>query len=61
MRTNKKFSLKQSPLRVTDLEEFIACFNSNNINQRTESRSEQKIENEKPVPVDAFGTLKQKW
>lgn len=44
MRTNKKFSLKQSPLRVSDLEEFIACFNSDNINQRTETRSEQNPE-----------------
>jgi type I restriction enzyme M protein len=44
LRTNMKFSLKQSPLKVADLKEFIECYNSDNINKRTETRSESNPE-----------------
>ena len=37
LRTNKHFTLKESPLRFTDLEEFIECYNSENRHERKES------------------------
>lgn len=49
MRTNKKFSLKQSPLKVSDLQEFIDCYHTANINERTETRSEQNQDGRRRV------------
>ncbi len=37
LRTNKHFTLKENPLRYTDLEEFIECYNSENRHKRKES------------------------
>ncbi|OWY22103.1 SAM-dependent DNA methyltransferase [Sphingobacteriales bacterium UPWRP_1] len=36
-RTNIKFSLKKSPMRFEDLQDFINCYNPANINQRKET------------------------
>jgi type I restriction enzyme M protein len=38
-RTNIKFSLKKSPLRFEDLQDFIKCYNASNINKRKETYS----------------------
>jgi len=37
LRTNKHFTLKESPLTRADLDDFVACFNPENRHQRTES------------------------
>lgn len=49
MRTNKKFSLKQSPLKVTDLQEFIDCYHTANINDRVETRNEKNLDGRRRV------------
>ncbi len=40
LRTNMRFTLKKNPLRLADLEDFIACYNPENINKRTETYSD---------------------
>jgi type I restriction enzyme M protein len=35
LRTNKNFTLKENPLRRSDLDEFVHCFNPENRHQRT--------------------------
>jgi type I restriction enzyme M protein len=37
LRTNKHFTLKESPLKASDLDDFVTCFNSSNLHVRTES------------------------
>jgi type I restriction enzyme M protein len=37
LRTNIHFTLKTNPLRFEDLEDFIKCYNPENINVRTET------------------------
>ena len=37
LRTNKHFTLKESPLRLEDLQDFIACYNPANRHERKES------------------------
>ncbi len=37
LRTNKNFTLKKNPLKLTDLKEFISCYNSSNIHARQET------------------------
>jgi type I restriction enzyme M protein len=37
LRTNMHFTLKTNPLRFEDLEDFIKCYNPENINARTET------------------------
>ncbi len=37
LRTNKHFTLKESTLKRTDLDEFVACYHPKNRHQRTES------------------------
>lgn len=37
LRTNMHFTLKKHPLKYEDLEDFIECYNSSNINKREES------------------------
>ncbi|MCP4290158.1 MAG: N-6 DNA methylase, partial [Gammaproteobacteria bacterium] len=37
LRTNKRFTLKTSPMRYADLEDFIQCFNPENRHARTET------------------------
>ncbi|MGC9778049.1 MAG: SAM-dependent DNA methyltransferase [Candidatus Heimdallarchaeota archaeon] len=37
LRTNKHFTLKQNPLKYTDLEGFISCYNTENRQDRKES------------------------
>ena len=39
-RSNVHFTLKQNPLKESDLEDFVQCFNSNNILDRKETYSE---------------------
>ncbi len=36
-RTNKHFTLKENPLRRTDLDDFVACYNPKNRHERKES------------------------
>lgn len=44
LRTNMKFSLKQNQMKKEHLKEFIECYNPDNINKRTEMRSETNPE-----------------
>jgi hypothetical protein len=37
LRTNKHFTLKESPLKRTDLDDFVACYNPKNRYERKES------------------------
>jgi type I restriction enzyme M protein len=41
LRTNKHFTLKQNPLTLGDLDEFVASYNPGNRHDRTESWSEE--------------------
>lgn len=41
LRTNKHFTLKQHPLTLADLQDFITCYNPENRYQRTETWSEE--------------------
>src|SRR5690242_7249934 len=34
LRTNKHFTLKENPLRRTDLDDFVACYNPKNRHER---------------------------
>ncbi len=42
LRTNKHFTLKTNPLKRTDLDEFVACFQPENRHQRKATWSEKK-------------------
>jgi hypothetical protein len=37
LRTNKHFPLKENPLKRSDLDNFVACYNPNNRHERKES------------------------
>jgi type I restriction enzyme M protein len=37
LRTNKHFTLKENPLKRTDLDDFVACYNPKNRHERKES------------------------
>jgi type I restriction enzyme M protein len=37
LRTNKHFTLKENPLKRSDLDTFVACYNPNNRHERKES------------------------
>jgi hypothetical protein len=37
LRTNKHFTLKENPLKRSDLDDFVACYNPNNRHDRKES------------------------
>jgi type I restriction enzyme M protein len=37
LRTNKHFTLKENPLKRSDLDDFVACFNAANRHSRKES------------------------
>lgn len=37
LRTNKHFTLKESTLKRTDLDDFVTCYNPKNRHKRTES------------------------
>jgi type I restriction enzyme M protein len=41
LRTNKHFTLKESQMKFEDLEDFIKCYNPENINDRKETYSEK--------------------
>jgi hypothetical protein len=34
LRTNKHFTLKENPLKRSDLDDFVACYNPNNRHER---------------------------
>ena len=40
-RTNIHFTLKKNPLKQTDLDEFVKCYNSGSLAGRTETYSEE--------------------
>jgi type I restriction enzyme M protein len=44
LRSNKHFTLKQSPINRTDFDEFVECYNAENINERTPIYSESNPE-----------------
>lgn len=44
LRTNKHFTLKQNPMKIDDLSEFIDCFHADNIAERVETYSEENPE-----------------
>lgn len=37
LRTNKHFTLKENPLKRSDLDDFVACYNAKNRHERKES------------------------
>src|SRR5437762_3686046 len=37
LRTNKHFTLKENPLKRTDLDDFVSCYNPKNRHERKES------------------------
>src|SRR5207245_6990501 len=37
LRTNKHFTLKENPLKRSDLDDFVVCYNSKNRHERKES------------------------
>src|SRR5205814_1213271 len=37
LRTNKHFTFKENPLKRTDLDDFVACYNPKNRHERKES------------------------
>src|SRR5437773_3199373 len=37
LRTNKHFTLKENPLKRSDLDDFVACYNPKNRHERKES------------------------
>ncbi len=39
LRTNKRFTLKENPLKRADLDDFVKCYNPNNRHNRSESDS----------------------
>ncbi|MGH8100852.1 MAG: HsdM family class I SAM-dependent methyltransferase, partial [Chthoniobacterales bacterium] len=41
LRTNKHFTLKENPLKRTDLDDFVACYNPKNRHERKPTWSEQ--------------------
>jgi type I restriction enzyme M protein len=41
LRTNKHFTLKENPLKRTDLDDFVACYNPKNRHERKPTRSEK--------------------
>lgn len=41
LRTNKRFTLKENPLKRTDLDEFLACYHPANRQDRKETWSEE--------------------
>jgi type I restriction enzyme M protein len=43
LRTNKHFTLKESPLRRDDLDDFVACYRVDDRSQRTESERFQRF------------------
>src|SRR5437588_8899239 len=41
LRTNKHFTLKENPLKRSDLDDFVACYNPNNRHERKPSWSDE--------------------
>jgi len=52
LRTNRHFTLKTSPLKYEDLEDFIKCYNPKNRHQRTETECFKKFSYEELVARD---------
>jgi type I restriction enzyme M protein len=44
LRTNKHFTLKQSPISRADFDEFVECYNAENINERAPTYGESNTE-----------------
>ncbi len=44
LRTNQHFTLKTNPLKRTDLDEFVACYNARNRHHRTPTWSQENTE-----------------
>ena len=60
LRTNKHFILKENPLKRSDLDDFVACYNPKNRQERKESeRFKLSIEDQdaeiEPVPTTGGG------
>jgi type I restriction enzyme M protein len=52
LRTNKHFTLKTNPLSTKDLEDFIACYNSGDVENRKESERFKKYSYEELISRD---------
>jgi len=52
LRTNKRFTLKESPMREADLEDFLACYHPENRHERTESERFRAFSYEELVKRD---------
>lgn len=52
LRTNQHFTLKERPLRYTDMEDFIGCFNAEDRRKRTESERFKEFPYEELVARD---------
>jgi len=52
LRTNQHFTLKRSPMKKKDLEDFIKCYNPNNRHQRVETDKFKKFTYEEIIKRD---------
>jgi len=52
LRTNKRFTLKESPLRYEDLKDFLVCYQSENRHQRQESERFKSLRYDELVKRD---------
>ena len=44
LRTNKHFTLKENPLKRSDLDDFVACYNPTNRHERKPTWSENNLQ-----------------
>ena len=52
LRTNKHFTLKENPLKRSDLDDFVTCYNAKNRHERKESERFQSFTYEQLVKRD---------
>jgi len=66
LRTNRRFTLKENPLKRADLDEFVACYNPANRHERTERErfkcftSEELLKRDK-ANLDIFWLKETAW
>jgi type I restriction enzyme M protein len=66
LRTNKHFTLKTNPLKRSDLDEFVTCFNPVNRFERKESErfrcfSYEKLQKRDKLSLDIPGSVTRAW
>ena len=52
LRTNKHFTLKQNPLTRADLDDFVACYNPENRQQRIETEGFKRYAYDELIATD---------